>query len=101
METKIEKIENLIKEGELLKVRAGDKIANLQTQYKKKSEELKELGIDVKQADVDLAEKKKLLEEKINKALELLPEDVIEKYKNYDFAGAIEKEEQPNLNMPF
>lgn len=98
--SQIEQIEKLIREGEMLKVRAGDKIATLQNQYKKKAEELKDLGIDVKQADKDLAEKKKLLQDKINKALELLPEDVIEKYKNYDFAGA-KTEEEPNLNMPF
>lgn len=99
--TQVEKIEKLIREGEMLKVRAGDKIANLTTQYKKKADELKDLGIDVKQAETDLEEKKKLLQEKINKALELIPEDVIEKYKNYDFAGAKETEEEPNLNMPF
>lgn len=97
----VEKIEKLIREGEMLKVRAGDKIANLQTQYKKKAEELKELGIDVKQADADLEAKKKLLEEKTKKALELIPEDIIEKYKNYDFAGAKEQNEEPNLDMPF
>lgn len=99
--TQVEKIEKLIREGEMLKVRAGDKIANLETQYKKKAEELKELGIDVRKAESDLEEKKKLLSEKINKALELIPEDVIEKYKNYDFAGAKETTEEPNLNMPF
>ena len=99
--TQVEKIEKLIREGEMLKVRAGDKIANLTTQYKKKAEELKELGIDVKQADADLEAKKKLLEEKTKKALELIPEDIIEKYKNYDFAGAKEHDEEPNLDMPF
>lgn len=99
--TQVEKIEKLIREGEMLKVRAGDKIANLETQYKKKAEELKALGIDVKKAETDLDAKKKLLEEKINKALDLIPEDVIEKYKNYDFAGAKETTEEPNLNMPF
>lgn len=100
--SQVEKIEKLIREGELLKVRAGDKISNLQTQYKKKAEELKELGIDVKQAENDLENKKKLLAEKTKKALDLIPEDIIEKYKNYDFAGgAKEQVEEPNLHIPF
>lgn len=99
--TKIEKIEKLIKEGELLKVRAGDKVANLQTQYKKKADELSKLGItDIKSAEEELAKKQELLEEKISKALELIPEDIINKYKNYDFAGA-KTEAELNLEMPF
>lgn len=99
--TKIEKIEKLIKEGELLKVRAGDKVANLQTQYKKKADELSKLGItDIKSAEEELAKKQELLEEKISKALELIPEDIINKYKNYDFAGA-KTETELNLEMPF
>lgn len=99
--TKIEKIEKLIKEGELLKVRAGDKVANLQTQYKKKADELSKLGItDIKSAEEELAKKQELLEEKISKALKLIPEDIINKYKNYDFAGA-KTEAELNLEMPF
>ena len=99
--TKIEKIEKLIKEGELLKVRAGDKVANLQTQYKKKADELSKLGItDIKSAEEELAKKQELLEEKISKALELIPEDIINKYKNYDFAGA-KTEAELNVEMPF
>lgn len=96
-----EKLERLIREGEVLKVRAGDRIANLQIQYKKKEVELNDLGINLKTAEEDLAKKKKLLEEKIAKAFELVPEDIIEKYKNYDFAGAKEEGETPNMDMPF
>ena len=87
-ENKIKEIEKLMRDGEMLKVRSEDRISNLTTQYKSKAEELKKLGINVKTAQADLEAKKKERDEKLAKVMELIPEDVIEKYKNYDFSGS-------------
>lgn len=87
-EVKIKQIEKLMRDGEMLKVRSEDRISNLTTQYKSKAEELKKLGINPKTAQADLEAKKKLRDEKLAKVMELIPEDVIEKYKNYDFSGS-------------
>ena len=84
----IKKIEKLMRDGEMLRVRAEDRIANLTTQYKAKADELNKLGINVKTAQADLEAKKKLRDQKLAEAMKLIPDDVIEKYKNYDFSGS-------------
>lgn len=101
--TEVERFEEQIKKSEHLCIRANDRILNLKNQYVEKSKELKSLGINPKTAEEDLKAKIKLRDEKLKKAFELLPEDVIKKFENYDFAGvnSLGENEVPDVDQAF
>ena len=83
----LEELESYIKEGEVLKVRISDKLNNLENQYKQIAEELLKLGINPETASEDIAKKEKEYTEALQKLEQMLPTDIIDKYKNYDFSG--------------
>lgn len=95
----IENLQTLIKQSETLKVRATERRSALRPQYQKKIEEIKALGFDAEHIEEDLVKKEQEIALKIKEALNLIPVDIVTKYKNYDFAGA--SEEKPDLNQPF
>lgn len=95
---KVEELEKAIREGEMLKVRTNDRILSLSNQYKETAQELKKLGIDPQNGEVELEKKKKEFENKIKELEALIPIDIINQYKNYDFSGGVEEKE---MNMPF
>lgn len=95
----IENLQTLIKQSETLKVRASERRNALRPQYQKKMEEIKSLGFDTEHIEEDITKKEKEIQDKIKEALNLIPVDIVAKYKDYDFAGA--SEEKPNLNQPF
>ena len=98
--SEIEEIEKVLSEGKVLKVRAEDRINTLANSYKEETKKLNALGINIKTAEADLEAKKQLLNEKMKKVSELVPTDMIEKYKTYDFSGA-KNTDEPNTKMPF
>lgn len=95
----LEKIQKLIKDGETLQVRATERRNSLRPQYQKKIDEITALGFNPKNMEEDIKRKEAEKEKLEKEILAKIPVDIIEKFKNYDFAS--EKEEQPDMNLPF
>lgn len=94
---KIQKLEQELKDGVLLKVKAETSLTALRKEFNTIDENLTELGIkDVKKAEEELNEKKTGLAKKLDKLEEMIPSDIIEKFKNYDFTNTT-----PNANLEF
>lgn len=82
----LEQLEEYIKNGEMLQVRVSDKLSNLESQYKQVAEELKKLGIKPETALSDIQQKEKEYNEGLQELASKVPIDVINQYKNYNFA---------------
>ena len=97
---RIQELENLLKDGNLVKVRCTDRLNSLLKEYKAKKEELEKLGIkDISKAKEELENRGKALNQKIDDALKLIPQDIIKKYKDFDFTSGVV--EEVNLDRPF
>lgn len=104
-----EKIKETIKNGEILKVRAEERLSYLKKVYNEKVNQIKNLGYDPKNLKNEIEKEEKEIEEKIKKINEILPTDLIEKYKNCDFSAEVkevknekkEESETPDLNKDF
>lgn len=86
MEQNLEQLEKLIKDGEVLQVRLNDRLHTLESQYKNYAEELKKLGIKPETAQADIQQKEKEYNEGIQKLTSMIPVDLINQYKNYNFS---------------
>lgn len=82
----LEQLEEYIKNGEMLQVRISDKLSSLENQYKQVADELKKLGIKPETALVDIQQKEKEYNDGLQKLASMIPIDVINQYKNYNFA---------------
>lgn len=94
----LEQLEEYIKNGEMLQVRISDKLSNLENQYKQVAEELKKLGIKPETALADIQQKEKEYNEGLQKLASMIPMDVINQYKNYNFADSNTID---TINAPF
>ena len=82
----LEQLEEYIKNGEMLQVRISDKLSSLENQYKQVADELKKLGIKPETALADIQQKEKEYNDGLQKLASMIPIDVINQYKNYNFA---------------
>ena len=97
---RIQELENLLKDGNLVNVRCTDRLSALRKEYLAKKEELANLGIkDINKAKEEIENRGKALNQKIDDALKLIPQDIINKYKNFDFTSG--EVEEVNLERPF
>ena len=95
---KIQKLEEQIKAGEIVKIKAEASLNSLRKEYADCENKLKTLGIkDVKKAEEEVLAMEKDLETKLKALEDTIPVDIIEKYKNYDFNNDVE----PNENLGF
>lgn len=85
----LEQLEEYIKNGEVLQVRISDKLSNLENQYKQVAEELIKLGINPQTAMADIQQKEKEYNDGLQKLASMIPIDVINSYKNYNFADTM------------
>lgn len=89
----IKKIEEDLKSAEIMKIKAETSLSALRNDYKNIEGDIKELGItDVKKAEEELNNRKEELVKKIEELKGLIPTDIIEKYKNYDFTSDVPDE---------
>lgn len=94
----LEQLEEYIKNGEMLQVRISDKLSNLENQYKQVAEELMKLGIKPETALADIQQKEKEYNEGLQKLASMVPIDIINQYKNYNFADSNIND---SVNAPF
>lgn len=93
----IKKIEEDLKEGSVIKIKAEASLSGLRKEFNDINNEIKELGIvDVAKAEDELNEKKSDLANKVKELGEMIPSDIIEKFKNYDFTNDL-----PDPSMEF
>lgn len=84
----LEQLEEYIKDGELLKVRISDRLSTLENQYKQVAEELVKLGVKPETALADIQQKEKEYNDGLQKLESMLPIDIINQYKSYNFTDA-------------
>lgn len=93
----IKKIEEDLKEGSVIKIKAEASLSGLRKEFNDITNDIKELGIvDVAKAEDELNEKKSDLANKVKELGEMIPSDIIEKFKNYDFTNDL-----PDPSMEF
>ena len=96
---RLEDLGKVIKDAELLKVRAIERRNSLVPQYNKVAGELKSMGINLNDIDADIQRKENKIQELLDSAYAIIPEDIINKYKNIDFNST--EEEEPNFDNIF
>ena len=82
----LEQLEEYIKNGEMLQVRISDRLSSLESQYKQVADELNKLGIKPETALADIQKKEKDYNDGLQKLANMIPIDIINQYKNYNFA---------------
>lgn len=93
----IKKIEEDLKNGNVIKIKAEASLSGLRKEFNDINNDIKELGIvDVAKAEEELNEKKTDLANKVKELGKMIPSDIIEKFKNYDFTNDL-----PDPSMEF
>lgn len=93
----IKKIEEDLKDGNVIKIKAEASLSGLRKEFNDINDSITELGItDVNKAEEELNKKKTDLANKVKELAEMVPSDIIEKFKNYDFNNDL-----PDSSMEF
>lgn len=76
-DVQLQQLKKQIEMGKMKKVQAETRISSLQDQYKRTAAELKELGIDPKNAETTLQEMEQEIEKELAEIQSLLPKDFV------------------------